>query len=99
MKWQCLRYITINIGYFIVAIIISGSGALVLADDAASGESAFAKPMTEEQIEAWFNDDSEERALAVNEGKLEFLPELPDKPVHHSHNSFIIDNNTQFIHY
>ena len=99
MKWQYLRYITINIGCFIVVIIISGSGVFVLADDAASGEPEFgvsrsAKPMTEEQIEAWFNDDSEERALAVNEGKLEFLLEKPDKPVHHSSNTFILDNNS-----
>ncbi len=94
MKWQCLRYITINIGCFIVAIVLSGSGVLVLADDAAPGEPESVKPMTEEQIEAWFNDDSEERALAVNEGKLEFLSEIPNKPVHHSHNTFILDNNS-----
>jgi hypothetical protein len=68
---------------------LHGSGFSVLADDSAPVES-----MTEEQIEAWFNDDSEERAMAVNEGKLEFLSQIPDKPAHHSHNIFILDNNS-----
>lgn len=50
--------------------------------------------LTEEEIEAWFNDDSEDRALAVNEGKLEFLEKYPEKPVHHSHNTFTIGNQS-----
>ena len=84
MKWQSLKYSTINIVCFFSAIFMCGSAALVLA----------VEPMTEDQIEAWFNDDFEERALAVNEGKLEFLSQAPDKPAHHSHNTFILDNNS-----
>jgi len=84
MKWQSLKYTTKKIVCYFSAIFICGSAAFVLAQE----------PMTEDQIEAWFNDDSEERALAVNEGKLEFLPQIPDKPAHHSHNTFILDNNS-----
>ena len=36
--------------------------------------------------EAWLEDDSEFRALAVNEGQLTFLSDPPDRPVHHHHN-------------
>lgn len=50
--------------------------------------------MSEEEIEAWFNDDSEERALAVNEGELKFLKQKPDKPVHHLHNIFTIEKES-----
>jgi hypothetical protein len=84
MKWQSLIYTNINIVCFFFAIFICGSAALAVAEES----------MTEEEIEAWFNDDSEERAFAVNEGKLEFLSQIPDKPAHHSHNTFILDNNS-----
>ena len=43
-----------------------------------------------EDWEQWFNDDSEARALAVNEGTLEFLSSPPDKPPHELHNKFTI---------
>ena len=52
------------------------------------------KTLSEEEIEAWLNDDSEDRALAVNEGSLEFLDKAPEKPVHHSHNTFTINNQS-----
>ena len=94
MKRQCSRPPTLNIGCLFISIFLCGTGALALAGDSASGDSVSGKPMTEEQIEAWFNDDSEERALAVNEGKLEFLSQIPDKPVHHSHNTFILKNGS-----
>ncbi len=84
-----MRYTTNNIEIILCAILLSGTGLPVLADDLAPD-----KPMTEEQIEAWFNDDAEERALAVNEGELEFLSQRPDKPVHHSHNTLIIDEHS-----
>lgn len=44
--------------------------------------------------EAWFNDDSEQKALAVNEGELEFLSTPPNKKVHHHHNILTISNRS-----
>jgi hypothetical protein len=84
-----LRKIIISIGINLGVIVLVGSVFPVFADDTMVDES-----MTPEQIEAWFNDDLEERALAVNEGKLEFLSQIPDKPAHHSHNTFILDDNS-----
>lgn len=75
--------------YIFFAVFLLNPGHTVIADGFDPD-----KPMTEEQIEAWFNDDAEERALAVNEGKLEFLSHRPDKPVHHSHNTLILDKNS-----
>lgn len=46
---------------------------------------------TREELERWFEDDSEARALAVNEGELVFLPEPPAKRVPHSRNALTID--------
>lgn len=48
------------------------------------------EPMTVEELQRWFEDDSEARALAVNEGELVFLAEPPDKRVPHSHNTLTI---------
>jgi hypothetical protein len=48
------------------------------------------EPMTRQELEQWFADDSEQRALAVNEGQLVFLPEAPGGRVPHSHNTFTI---------
>jgi len=48
-------------------------------------------------LEKWFNsdgDDAEARALAVNEGDLEFLTSPPDKPPHVLHNNFKIDSSS-----
>lgn len=64
------------------------------ADDPDQGKPESGKSMSEDQIEAWFNDDAEERALAVNEGELVFLSQTPDKPVHRSHNRLILDSNS-----
>jgi hypothetical protein len=44
----------------------------------------------DEEWERWVNDDAEARALAVNEGNLEFLTSPPDKPPHELHNKLII---------
>jgi len=45
---------------------------------------------TEDEWERFLNDDSEARALAVNEGELQFLSSPPDKPPHELHNQFTI---------
>lgn len=45
----------------------------------------------DEEWERFVNDDSEERALAVNEGELEFLVAPLDKPPHILHNKLIIN--------
>ena len=53
--------------------------------------------LTAEELEQWFNDDSsndEERALAVNEGELEFLLKQPEKAVHHSQNVLTITRDS-----
>lgn len=53
--------------------------------------------MTPDELEKWFNDeinDDEARALAVNEGELEFLIKPPSKPAHHSSNILTIDKES-----
>lgn len=53
--------------------------------------------LSSEQLEQWFNDElpsDEERALAVNEGVLEFLSSPPDKPVHYSQNILTISKDS-----
>ena len=87
-----MRYTTIYISNILGAIFLCSSGFSVLADNLIPGELEPGESMTPEQIEAWFNDDAEERALAVNEGELEFLSHIPDKLVHHSHNTLIVNN-------
>ncbi|WP_455376720.1 hypothetical protein [Kaarinaea lacus] len=55
------------------------------------------KSSESEDWEKWFyddNDDAEARALAVNEGDLEFLSSPPDKPPHELHNKFIIKSDS-----
>lgn len=52
-----------------------------------------AREPTEEELEKWFNSDEpdmEQQAIEVNEGDLEFLPQLPSRAVHHHHNTIII---------
>ncbi|MDX2464152.1 MAG: hypothetical protein QNK31_06545 [Porticoccus sp.] len=55
------------------------------------------EPMTSDELEKWFvediNDD-EARAMAVNEGKLEFLIKRPSKAVHSSRNILTIDKES-----
>jgi hypothetical protein len=53
--------------------------------------------MSSEQLEQWFNDElqsDEERALAVNEGVLEFLIKPPEKAVHYSQNILTISQDS-----
>lgn len=53
--------------------------------------------LTPEQLEQWFNDDlisDEERALQVNEGKLEFLTKQPEEAVHYSQNILTISKDS-----
>ncbi len=49
---------------------------------------------TDDEWEQFINDDSEERALAVNEGDLEFLASPPDKPPHVLHNKLVINSQS-----
>ena len=52
------------------------------------------EPMSSDELEKWFNEDTsddEARALAVNEGELEFLIRPPSKAVHYSRNILTID--------
>ncbi len=53
---------------------------------AAAALAAAAGEPTREELERWLEDDAELRALAVNEGELEFLPHPPSKPFHHQVN-------------
>ena len=52
------------------------------------------KPVEQSDLEKWFYDDNSEdavaKALAVNEGELEFLQKPPEKPPHELHNQFTI---------
>lgn len=55
------------------------------------------EPMTSDELEKWFNEDAsddEARALAVNEGELEFLIRPPSKAVHYSRNILTIDKGS-----
>lgn len=55
------------------------------------------EPMTADELEKWFNDetnDDEARALAVNEGELEFFIKPPGKPVHYSKNILTINKES-----
>lgn len=47
-----------------------------------------------QDAEAWFNDDSEQKALAVNDGQLEFLLTPSNKKVHHHHNILTVSNRS-----
>lgn len=53
-----------------------------------------ANEYNEQEAEAWFNDDSEQQALNVNEGELEFLTTPPNKTIHHHHNILTISNSS-----
>lgn len=57
---------------------------------------AWAEPqeMTREQLEEWFNAPPEKSAADVNEGELQFLAKLPDKPVHHHHNTVTVNDKS-----
>jgi len=66
------------------------AAALLILAGAARAE----PPMSREELERWFLDDSEQRALDVNEGQLAFLPEPPDKRVPHSRNTLTIDRTS-----
>jgi len=55
------------------------------------------EPMSSDELEKWFNEDTnddEARALAVNEGDLEFLVRPPSKSVHFSRNILTIDKGS-----
>ena len=51
--------------------------------------------MTPEELERWFQDDSEQRAIEVSGGELVFLPSRPTRadgrPLPHSYNRLVID--------
>lgn len=54
--------------------------------------------MSPEELEQWFEDDSEQRALAVSEGELRFLPERPTRddgrPLPHSENRLTLTRSS-----
>jgi hypothetical protein len=51
---------------------------------------AKAADLTNDEADTWLEDDSEQRALSVNEGQLVFLKHPPGKPVHHHDNKLLI---------
>lgn len=53
-----------------------------------------AAPISDEEAERLFEDDWEQRAAAVNEGRLVFLTQSPVKAIHHHHNSLIITEDS-----
>ena len=66
---------------------LSGCFSPVVAND----------PISSDELEKWFNEDTsddEARALAVNEGELEFLIRPPSKAVHYSRNILTIDKGS-----
>lgn len=47
-----------------------------------------------DDLDAWFDDDFEDRALAVNEGELVFLNSAPEKPPHLLKNTMVISSSS-----
>lgn len=50
--------------------------------------------MTPAELERWFQSDSPDTPVQVNDGQLKFLTSPPAKPVLHSHNEFTIDQQS-----
>ncbi len=50
--------------------------------------------MTADDIEQWFNEDTATTPVQVNENEIEFLPVPPAKPVLHTINKLIINQNS-----
>jgi hypothetical protein len=42
----------------------------------------------------WFDEDPDAIFNAINEGRLNFLEKLPEKPVHHHHNTLIVHQDS-----
>ncbi len=49
---------------------------------------------SQEEAEAWFEDDSEWQALQVNEGELQFIQPIENTPILHSKSEFWLDENS-----
>jgi len=49
---------------------------------------------SEEDEPDWFDEDPDAIFNAINEGQLTFLEKLPEKPVHHHHNTLIVSENS-----
>ena len=56
--------------------------------------SAVASSRADIDWETYWPGDDDEVIDAINEGELNFLDKPPDKPVHHHHNTFIIQQNS-----
>ena len=56
--------------------------------------SVVASSRADRDWETYWPGDDDEVIDAINEGELNFLDKPPDKPVHHHHNTFIIQQNS-----
>ncbi len=78
------RYSTRSIPCLLTALLFAG----ILSSASASNQS---------ELEDWFNSDDDEEFGSienVNEGELQFLSKLPDKPVHYHQNKLRISNTS-----
>jgi hypothetical protein len=66
--------------------------ALAVAAAALPAVAGAADASAPDEQDKWFNAAPDNGASGINEGQLVFLPVPPQKPVHHHHNSFVIDD-------
>mgnify|MGYP000674029795 CR=1 FL=1 len=80
LKGQIMRFVRLLL---VITIILLAGGQTVSAK------------MTEAEIEAWLNNETDELpGSRINEGKLHFLSKPPKKKVHHHHNTLIVHKNS-----
>lgn len=80
--------------YSFIALIFFISTCFLSTNTCFASESTQINPITDEEIEAWLSDESEDKALAVSEGELRFLTKLPENPVHHIINTLILNEES-----
>jgi hypothetical protein len=78
-----------------VHLLVSMALLLLVSISATSVASSQADSQADKDWETYWPDDDSDRIIdAINEGGLNFLDKLPETPVHHHHNTFIIQKSS-----